>query len=163
MEPGTIIIGLVIVAFGALPFVLSARTHKKTEKRLLAYLQTLAAGHSASITEKEVGLQFAIGLSADNGEVYFAKTNAGTETGQCIILHNIKRCRVNTVYRIVGSANGKETVIDRLELVFQAKDPKAPEQALVFFDTADQLQLTDELMLVRKWEERLNAAIASKK
>lgn len=155
----TALIGLLLVALFALPFILSGSSRKKTEKRLLALLQTQAQEQNSTLNEYDFGAHIAIGLSHDSGYVYCAKeSQAGTQK-LAIPLQKMKLCRANTITQKVASGKQSESVIVRLELVLFPKDAKAPEQRVVLFDVADLMQLSNELELMKKWEARINSSI----
>lgn len=163
MDLVSTILGLVIFALMAAPFVLTGRGRKKIEKRLLTSLKTMASGGGRKLTEYNFGNLFAIGLSDDKQYVFFASESKKGEANQAITLLQIARCSANTVARTVGEGNNKSMVIDQLELVFHHKDPKQPAQKLLFFDIDDNLQLDNEMELLRKWEKRVSTVIAELK
>lgn len=164
MDTASALIGLVLIAVCALPFILMGRGRKKTEKRLLATLQSLASEHHTAIGEHDFGTQIAVGLSTDGQHVFFTKQADGKEAvTQHIALQLVERGIANSITRSVSHGKGSETVIDRLELDFQLKDSKAAVQKLVFFNSDDNIHMDNELELLRKWEKRLNVLLMENK
>lgn len=159
----TIIIGLVVLALFALPFILSDKGRKETEKRLLAALKTLAAQHNTTVAEHDFATQFAIGLSSDGQYALFIKTIAENTESTSLQLPMVQACRSNTVTHIVKVGKNTESVLDRLELVFQFKNTDTPALTWVLFDAQNNLQLNDEIELMRRWEKRLNIALREAK
>jgi len=161
MDLVSAIIGLAVLALFSLPFILSGKERKKIEKRLMTSLQDYAAKQQTTVTEYDFGSRFAIGLSTDNQYLYLIKANdAGDDVaGFQLPLQQLQSCRSNTVTHSIPMGKNKETVIDRLELVFQPKDPKAREQTWVLYDANANLQLNNEIELMRKWEKRLNIVL----
>jgi hypothetical protein len=161
MDLVSAIIGLAVLALFSLPFILSGKERKKIEKRLLSELQAYAAKQQTTVTEHDFGSRFAIGLSSDNQYLFLIKANdeGNDAAGFHLSLQQIQNCRSNTVTHSIPMGKSKETVIDRLELVFQPKDPKAREQTWVLYDTNANLQLNNEIELMRKWEKRLNIVL----
>lgn len=164
MDTASALIGLVLIAVCALPFILMGRGRKKIEKRLFSTLQSLASEHHTTISEHDFGTQFGVGLSADGQHIFFTKQPDGKAIeNQHIALQLVQRSMANSITRSVGNGKGNETVIDRLELDFQQKDPKAATQKLVFFNSDDNVHMDNELELLRKWEKRLNIVLKENK
>lgn len=159
MDLVSAIIGLAVLALFSLPFILSGKERKKIEKRLLTSLRDYAAKQQTTVTEHDFGSRFAIGLSSDNQYMYLVKADEETAVGFHLPLQQVQSCRSNTVTHSIPMGKNKETVIDRLELVFQPKDPKEREQTWVLYDANANLQLNNEIELMRKWEKRVSIAL----
>ncbi|CAN5133944.1 hypothetical protein BH09BAC1_BH09BAC1_29960 [soil metagenome] len=157
------IIGLIVVAAFILPFMLSGKSRKKNEKRLLASLQSLADKQNAPIGEHDFGTNFAIGVSKDGQHLFFTKGEEGKEVGKHLPLEQIQRCKSNTATHMVEVGKSKESVIDRLELVYQFKDNKQPDHIWILYNAADNTQLNDEIEVMRRWEKRLAIVLRDNK
>lgn len=158
MELGTTIIGLMGLIICIAPVILLRRSRKNKEKELFTALQQIAGSCGKEVGQYECGMEFIIGLSNDNASVFFYKKRNETELKEVIHLETVRKCSVNTIRKSSGDKKSTETVIDKLELVF---DPKGKNNRTILrlelFNSTEFFQPTGELQIAQKWESIINS------
>ncbi len=80
-----------------------------------------------------------------------------------ISLNEIQKCRAINTNRTVKTQNQSNTVTDKLELAFTYYDKNKSNEIIEFYNNSfDGLALTDELLMVEKWEKIINTFISDK-
>lgn len=152
MELSVIIIGSAILLLIFIPIALVHKKRDKEEKAILNRLQNIAEKESQKIIKHDLWNNSAIGLDSA-GVLYFIENNsAGVKK---INLKGIKECRIINSGRAVTNHLEDPYSIRRLELALTGSHYEY-EQRLLFFDAAVDLQINDELQLIKKWEEIIN-------
>ncbi len=151
----TSIIGLIAIALCIAPFVIMYKSRKKNESLLINSLKELAYSYKSSITEYDCGPAFAIGTDMNNTYIFYFKAGQN-HTELCIPVDKIKRCYVNAESRAIQSNKSSETVMDKLELVFEPKDKSLAPCRLELFNSDERFQPNGEKVLARKWESLVN-------
>lgn len=159
MEPGSIIIGLLAACLCALPFILMSNSRKKDEKILLDGLKAMASSESQQINEYDFSTDSAIGLSHDKSKVYYYKNAKGQETKIALNLAEYETCSVNKIKRIIKNTHPEQSIIDKLELVFNPKNHSNPPKKIVIFNSEEQFELTGQLQFASKWADKIDAIL----
>ena len=153
MELASAIIGGVLAAVCAVPFVLITQGRKKREKKMLQSLITLADQHDCKLSEHEFCSDFTIGIDKTKHFVFFIKKTKTKETLQYVDLNAIQSCKVNNIGRTFRNKDGQHREIERLELSFT---PKAKDLGTInfeFYDAEINMQLSGELQAIQKWSK----------
>ena len=151
MELGTIIIGLIIIALCAAPFIFMARGRKRKQKELLNKLKSIAQSNNTDIGNFDFGPGFVVGLSSAKNYILFYKKKSEQDIEKCIPVDNLRKCEVKETKQRIRSKKGTEGIIDKLELVLYPKDQSAAPNSFEFYNSDDFLQLNGELQLAKKW------------
>ncbi|MEQ8880002.1 MAG: hypothetical protein RLQ12_10240 [Cyclobacteriaceae bacterium] len=152
----TSIIGLIAIALCIAPFVIMYKSRKKNESLLINSIRELAYSYKSSIAEYDCGPAFAIGTDVNNTYVFYFKAGQNQNIEQCVPVNKIKRCYVNAESQVIQSKKSSETVMDKLELVFEPKDKSLAPCRLEFFNSDERFQPNGEKVLARKWETLVN-------
>lgn len=163
MDLESTIMGAILVAICALPFLMMGRNRKKRERHLFQSLTNIALQHNGKINQHEIGIDYGIGIDETNDFVFFFKQTKDKVVEECIALAEIEVCTVNKITRTVENDSGANAIIDKLELIFLPIAAKKKGVALEFFNTAVYTQLNGELQSVEKWTKRINEHLKSKK
>lgn len=155
MNSGTLIVGAIILAACILPFVLMIRSRKKKEKQLLRSLTGIANNLNFKITMHELFEEFAIGLDENANQLFFFRKIKENEIAQQINLTEVKYCKVIKTGHSIENSGGNNT-IDKLELKFSFLDKKNHDVFLVFYDSEENTQLSEEILTIEKWDRILN-------
>ncbi|WP_040280920.1 hypothetical protein [Psychroserpens damuponensis] len=150
MSLGITITSAVLVLLVTTPVVLIQQQQKKKERKLLNALKALANQHKSKLAEFEVFKNFAIGLDANNHNLFFYKQNSKKEISQRIDLNNIKSCGILNSKK--ANHTDKHDTIVRLQLVLNPKSSSKHEQNIEIFNQIDDFQLNGELEVIQKWE-----------
>lgn len=152
----TSIIGAIAITLCIAPLVFMYKSRKKNESALLHALKELANSYKSNISTYDVGPSFAIGIDEQNTYVFYTKTDQDQTFDQCVPLGKIKNCYVNVESRSVNKNKGTETVIDKMELVFEPRDKSLAPCKFVFFNSDERFQPNGEKQLLIKWETIIN-------
>lgn len=156
MDIGTAIIGTIIVAVCAMPFVLMNRGRKKREKQVQKALMDLAERHDCQIDQYEICNNLGIGMDKDKNVVFFYRSTEGVHDEQYIYLDMTKSCKVINTGRNLKTNNGNQRIIDRLELSLVPNVKEGQEVKLEFFDSEVDPQLNGQFQLIEKWSGIIN-------
>lgn len=159
MDLGILITTLIFLAIVTVPFILTGYNNKRKKTRLFRRLTEMAENEDCTITQHEFCGDFVIGLDGMASHLFFCKTIENLNIEKSLDLRHFKSCKVFNSNRTISgqSKNEKQTVIDKLELVFYPVKNEMPETALeIYNDEYDSLVLTGELQLAEKWEKMLN-------
>jgi len=159
MNIGTAVIGALGIAICASPFVLDARSRKKRENNFLQSLSDIASQHDAKLDEKELAINFAIGLDVEKMLLFFVRKTNGQLLAQHIDLCKISSCKVLKTSRTVKFKGGDQQVIDRLELGLISAGKHIKEIKLEFFNSNVSLQLFEEIQSIENWSKLINKMI----
>ncbi|UCS91752.1 hypothetical protein KZP23_13480 [Echinicola marina] len=158
MDLSSTVMGLVGLVLCILPFVLLQRSRKKKENELKEGLEAIATQARSEVGAKDLGFEFAVGLSPNKDHLfYYKKTNEKVQE-ESIPIATVENCTMHTVNRFMNTKKGKESIIDKLELVFILKN--GVKSQLEFFNGEEKSQLNGELSLVKKWESMVHQLIS---
>lgn len=160
MDLTTTIIGLVITALCVFPLVYMHWSQKKDRQKFLAEFLHLATQQQVVVTQHEVwGNYFGLGLDTKANKLFYYKKRGDKEQKTVINLAEVERCSVLNVKKALNN----DQVIDRLELVFTIRNPRAGEKTLEFFSRDEFMTLSGELQLIEKWKVLINTHLESSK
>lgn len=153
MDLSSLIMGLFLLALFVLPFVLVGRSSKKKKNQLLDRLNELAQQQNCKIAKHDSCSNFIIGTDEKVNFLFFFKKSEEKEIAQSVQLNEVQKC---TVLNTVKSLNGKEkgnSGSGKLVLSLLPVKKDSPELLLDFYNENDRVQLSDELILINKWNE----------
>lgn len=158
MDLTSAIIGLCAIACFVVPVVYIQYAQKKKKKEFLANFLNLAGRQHINITQHEQWNQYyAIGLDGGTNKLFYLKKKDGQEQTALIDLNEVETCSVVNKQRKVH----EDIIIERLDLAFKYRNPKAGEKVLEFYDKEVSMALNEELKLVEKWKNIINARTVS--
>ena len=152
MDTSTIIIGLIMVALCALPFILSSTNRKSSEQTIKKAIFELAQKNNTSILQNDFWYKTAIGINTTNYQLFFYRKTKDLETSEIIDLSNYKKCSVIKL-------NDNSNHIDVLQLVLAPNTTKNKEVILDFYNSEYNPQLNGEVQLIEKWSKIINETI----
>jgi hypothetical protein len=156
---GSTIIGAIIIIILALPFIMSSRNKKETQKKMLQSLSGVSAKNNCQIDQHEILGSFAIGIDETKNFAFFYHLSAGKEIEQSINLSEVKNCKVINTSRTLQEKGGNRKVIDKLELSFMPTANNKPEVKLEFFNSEESLQQNGVLQSIEKWSKLINSRL----
>lgn len=141
------------------------------EKRVFSTLQSFALENNSTISRYDYCDKTLIGIDNQGANKLFfvrtivdKKTNSHKEFREVINLTEVINCRLEKAVRTVQLDKEKVKVIDKIELIFSLVCPNKLEVILEFYNNDyDNLMLSGELQLARKWAEIVNYAISVNK
>ena len=154
MDLGTTIIGAVIVLLCALPLIIMHSNKKKKEQKIINALNDFALSNSFKISEYDIWLNTAIGIDRENRVLFFLK---GTEKNRTIKMVNLADIR--DVSKLPLDSIDRPRNIEHLELALHPKLKEKPAIFLEFYNSNVSMQLTDELILLKKWDRIVSDTI----
>ena len=163
MEIGIAIIGLIVLTATFLPFIIVHRNKGKRENEFLERLNWLAKTQASEIKDWDTTMELGIGLSADRQYVFFLRKKENQLSEQRVDLNTIQKCVANTIRRSVNTKAGKDSIIEKLELVFVPIHPTKDTIRLEFFHSNESLQIYEEYNLLKKWEKTLQEVLTTRK
>ena len=163
MEIESIIIGVIILAICIVQLMLMSRNRKKTERKKVELLLSLAKNNHSTITKHEACGDYIIGIDEQAQKIFFVKQGENLVEEQCINLREIKQCVIERNAKTVAQSTSTTNLIEKLQLTFIPSDKTKKEIALEFFNAAKTMQLFGELQSIEKWHKEINTVLNSRK
>lgn len=162
MNISMLIIGIGALAFFIVPVILIHRAQKNKSKNFIINFKKKAAKQNINIDECEAwSLIYCIGIDTNSGKLFYLKKEDDGDNTEEINLKDVEKCRLANVNRTIKTHNGKSTFIERVSLAFTFKNSTQPEKNIEFFNTNDNISLTNEVPLAESWESKINKYLAS--
>lgn len=158
MDIITILIGIMVVLICVLPLVVMHKNKKKREAAFKEEISRLAAKSNSKVDEHDRWNKTIIGIDSLNRKLFFIRKIEDRDIQYAIDLSGIQTARIINSHRSV--INGNYSVIQKLQLGLVPRDKDKSETLLEFYN-ADYYSLTimEELQLVEKWSNIVNANI----
>lgn len=152
MDISIIIIGIIAISLCALPFIYSENARKRSNKLLFNQLINLIELNNCQLGSFDVLSNFAIGIDNKNDNFYFISSSNETKIAEVIDLTNLKSVDWQKVDKF--NASNTASTIDKLQLKFVFKDGSSTK-LFNFFDQNDGLMLSDQFIILKKWQKIL--------
>lgn len=163
MKTGTLIIGLVVILLITIPLTLLNIKKNKKKKEFIRKLYDFAKKNNCEISEFDHWGTTLIGIDKTEGKLFYIKNRTDTMVEKMIFLNELQKCRIVNTSRTVKIQNQSNIVTDKLELIFTYYDKNKSDDIIGFYDNAfDGLALTDELLMIDKWEKTINTFVSDK-
>ncbi|MGE5355604.1 MAG: hypothetical protein ACM3PT_05135 [Deltaproteobacteria bacterium] len=157
MDLSTIIMAIIILGICILPFAIIYFNSQKKKAGLVKILQALASKNNAVISRYDLWKSNGIGFDENKKHAFFFISGKDGIKEFNQKLSEIKKCRIDKHGRSIKSSGGSYSVIDKLDLVFENENSIV--SSFPFFDSAQSMQLTNELEIATKWEKIFKEAI----
>lgn len=151
------IIGAILVALCALPFVYFGMSRKTKEKKVLQALKDFASQHKSTITTYDVSGELEIGLDETSKTLFMSKHFEGQVTNKVLQLSDVTGCSVEKHYKNYGT----QQVVERLGIRFITK--KANDVYWELFNSNETYQMSGELQLAEAWVSRIKSQLQPQK
>lgn len=152
MDTEIIIIGAILVAICAFPFVYAIYEGKKKNRNMARKLQEAAVNGGYQINQIDNTGKIAIGMDDHAGKLFFYKSGT-SELQESLDLSQIRSCKV------LNESSGRETSgqdnLQRILLLFTFKFSSKPTSFLLF-DSDNDWQMNGELAIAEKWNTIIN-------
>ena len=158
MELGIAAIGIASVAICAMPFVVTSRSRKLKEKKMMASLNDVANKHNCTIREHEIFGHYAIGVDQEKKFVFFISKSGDDLNQQYADLSAIKTCEIANIGK---SYARKEKITERLLLNLFPKNNNEPDTVFEFYDVEVNFQLSGEFQSIQKWNSVIKNLLKS--
>lgn len=155
MDLDSIIIGAILIVICILPLVIMNRKGSKRAKQMKTNLAEIAVKNNCQLSKMATTSNIAIGLDKDKKSVFFYHKNGENEMEQYLDLAGVSVCRVKKSNHVEDTGSS----LERLELVFNPKNKQENPTSFEFFNSDNEGQLNDELMLINEWEGEINQLI----
>ncbi|MGE0021812.1 MAG: hypothetical protein AB7S72_19235 [Draconibacterium sp.] len=153
MDLTSLIMGLVLLALFVLPFVLVSRSNSKKKNHLLSRLKELALQNNSSIAKYDSCNNLMIGSDEKTTTIFFISETDENEIVKTVQLGAMQKCMVvNTLKSQNGNTKGGSGQ-GKLALSLLPVKKDSREILLEFYNENDRVQLSDELILINKWNE----------
>ena len=153
------IIGAILVALCAMPFVYFDMSRKNKEKKVVQALKDFASQHQSTITSHEVSGELIIGLDDTTKTLFMSKHFEGQVTNKVLQLSDVTGCAVEKHYKSYGN----QQVIDQLGIRFITKKRNASEVYWELFNSNETYQLSGELQLAEAWVGKIKSQLQPQK
>ncbi len=160
MDAVSVIIGLIVVGFFLLIFILPAMNTKKREKKMLLALNKLAEKYNSKIDQKEMIGDVMIGLDPLKGILYFYKPQKDQEISDTLLLNDISRCKLLIQMKQMKSNNENFNPYEKLGLEFNMKEKDKPTVTWLFYHFEEYSHLNLDLKQLEKWEKLIQDIIS---
>ncbi|PRY91885.1 hypothetical protein BY457_12329 [Marinilabilia salmonicolor] len=162
MENSSIITLLVVIIVMVLLYVILRISQTKKKSRIKRELLDLAEKSNSTITDFDFWNNCEIGFDRNSGHLFFIRLKCGDKKNSILDLKEVSSCEMNKEVRTISSGKGKQSVIDKLELILNHKNRE--KTRLEFYNTeCDNLNLDGELQLTEKWADIVNNFIQTYK
>ena len=158
MELGIAAIGIASVAICAMPFVVTSRSRKSKEKKMMASLNDVANKNNCTISEHEIFGHYAIGVDQEKKFVFFISKSGEDLNQQYVDLSTIKTCEIANIGK---SYARKEKITERLLLNLFPKNNNEPDTVFEFYDVEVNFQLSGEFQSIQKWNSVIKNLLKS--
>ena len=149
MEIGSIIMGLITLAFFIVPVIYLQKVKEKERKVFLKDFLVLAGQQQIAVAQYDFWNHcYAIGMDPVKNQLFYLKKREGKEQKVLIDLKEVEKCSFINLSRVVN----ENKIIDRLGLSFTFRNSKIPEKALEFYNNEESMSLDDEFQLLEKWK-----------
>jgi hypothetical protein len=160
MDAVSVIIGLIVVGFFLLIFILPAMNTKKREKKMLLALNKLAEKYNSKIDQKEMIGDVMIGLDQLKGILYFYKHQKDQDISDSLLLSDVSRCKLLIQMKQMKSNNENFNPYEKLGLEFSLKEKNNPNNIWLFYQVDENSQLNLDLKQLEKWEKLIQDIIS---
>ncbi|WP_437373322.1 hypothetical protein [Maribacter litoralis] len=158
MELGVTAIGLASVALCAMPFVLTSRSRKIKEKKMMSSLSDIASKYNCQLTQHEIFGHYAIGVDTEKKYVFFVSKNGEELKQQYADLSTIKSSEIANIDK---SYARKEKITERLLLKLFPKNTNNEDLVFEFYNAAVNFQLSGEFQSIEKWNKLIKNMLKS--
>jgi hypothetical protein len=153
------IIGAILVALCAMPFVYFGMSRKNKEKKVVQALKDFASQHKSTITTHDVSGELIIGLDETTKTLFMSKHFEGQVTNKVLQLSDVTGCAVEKHYKNYGN----QQVVDQLSIRFITKKGNASEVYWELFNSNETYQLSGELQLADDWVSKIKSQLQPQK
>lgn len=162
MDTTSTMIGIGLLLLFFIPIFLLNRKNKKSETRFKQKLFDFALNEKNTINDFEIWNNTAIGIDENSAKLFFIKKITYQEVKVEIDLHEVKECKLVNTNHSLYSKDGEKTIIDKLELVFTFLNKNENNNSLLIYDNDfDNLNMSGELQIAKKWEDIFSKRIIS--
>lgn len=156
MDLGTAIVGLVMILVCVIPFVILHYKRKNKVQKMLQLLNQQANNNNTAIKQFEHCGNHILAVDESNKFVFFITHQNQQQEVVTINLNNIQQCTVLKKTAQVKNDNRNYSIIQKVDLLFKAKDKNMADVKLELYDEEINMQLGDELQFAEKWVKHLN-------
>ena len=151
------LLSALLVLVTIIPFLILNYSGKGETKILTKKADSLKKEFNLKFSLKEKWGNSFIGLDKECNTLIFLKVFDGVVATEIIDLAAVGKSEIIKKDKVVRNANGKEVVLERLDLKLAFLDTDIPDKLLNFYDLEDVYLEDYELRRAEKW----NAAIAN--
>jgi len=158
MDFSSTIIGIILVAFCALPVVLLAISQRRKHRKLLQRFLAQAKAHSLQISECEVWRNRVIGIDTAKKQVLYMDLGHAGNFVQLIDLNYIGQCKIHELNK--GDERGMR-FLDRLTLeLVDKRAGKAPD-SIEFYNSEREFRVDRDHTRIQRWAVTINKCLMS--
>lgn len=162
MDVSTTLIGLSLLLFCVIIFIILGRNNQKKEKHLLQALKALAEKNNGQVTLFDIWNNSAIGIDDKTNIVFAIKSVNNAPISYQVPLAEIRNCMVLNTRSTKSSEDGNFRPIEKLQLAFTPLDKNKADVVFDFYNaTNDYSLLNGELQLIEKWQKIANDKLTS--
>jgi hypothetical protein len=161
MDGATAMVGIVVLALCALPFVLDHRRRSKKAAQLLRTLRELAKQHQCKVDHHDQCGDAVLGLDKDRNALVFHAQRQDVVTSHFVDLAEVRACQAIKAKRST-KGGGTDAMLDRVELCLLPKDTTKSETHLVLYQAAHGVLVNGEIQFADKWAQLINDRLKNK-
>lgn len=148
MDNGTIITTGIIILIIALPFILAKLNNSKKHKAIVNELKKTAQNHQVELGVYDLWKKSGFGFDSTQTNVIGFKKSPSADSDFFVSLSEVQK--VHTV--VFNRTEDDNLVVEVVKLEFQMKKSHDKRYFEFFNVDADASQLSDEIILAKKWE-----------
>lgn len=148
-----------ILLFGVL-FTYANMKSKNEEKAILNSFFDFATTHRGEVKEYDQLSNLVIGYASNIESLFFFNVKERGRIETVIALSEIASCRLHKPIR--RSLDGRDTTLERIELILEYVQGKRPAEHITFYNLDDgSLKLQGELQLAERWHTLISNKLPS--
>ena len=156
-------VGVVLVLICTAPFIILNQQRKRKKNNRLKTINYEANKLQCKIDTHEFCGNYLIGIDSNKKVVFFNKELKEQPEENTIELSLYKKCYINTQYINLKTKDHSFKEIETLSLAFIPIVKNKPEVKLEFYNTDINMMLSGELASIKKWENKNNEQLVTKK
>lgn len=154
----TIIMSAICALVCIIPFILMKKAGADKIRLLRKFAEETFRSQSLTAGESEYNSGILMAVDKDLSLLVCCSNQQGTVVSQTVDLRKVGKVVTNVVKRQVNMS-GIESIIDKVEMIFESKYGDQQKQTLLLYDSSVRFQLYGELEMAEKWSARLNTLL----
>ncbi len=154
------LLSVLLVLATITPFLILNYSGKGEAKILMKKAEGLTKEMNLKFSLKEKWANSFIGLDTERNTLVFLKIFDGVVATEIIDLAAVEKSEIVKKDKVVRNANGKEVVLEKLDLKISFLDTDKPDKLFNFYDLEDVYLEDYELRRAEKWNTAIANALA---
>ncbi len=160
MDTQATIIGIVILIIVITPLILIQASQRRQKRHSKKGFYKEALKHNLKIDDANFwGTYYAIAIDETAKKMIYSRIINGEHKVSLIDLNLVSSCSIDKTQRIFKNKTVNKTETDKMDLVINYNTTKKPKSILEFFNVDINYEMSNEVLLLKKWETLINSKI----